>query len=150
MAGTASAWVGVMVFMAWSANEEAAYKGREFQTAINGATIYREAIKSASPQDFTSSPQKVIQALGELREATYAQYLKPPLATSFWIPPDNVYDAVQTMYQGELGRFGLPMLADKQKKVPQYEVCKPGCIDIGGWNLVICPRPFDFDFRMTD
>ena len=117
MAGTASAWVGVMVFMAWSANEEAAYKGREFQTAINGATIYREAIKSASPQDFTSSPQKVIQALGELREATYAQYLKPPLATSFWIPPDNVYDAVQTMYQRELGRFGLPMLADKQYQI---------------------------------
>ncbi len=117
MVGTASAWFGVMGFMAWSASEEGAFKANEFQTAINGAATYREAIKSASPQDFASSPQKVIQVLSELRDTTYAQYRKSRPATSFWIPKDEVFDAVRTMYQRELGRFGLPMLADKQYQI---------------------------------
>ena len=120
--GAITGWLALLGFMAWSVNEETIFKSEEFQGAINAASTYRENIKNSSPQALANSPQKIIDVLGVLRASTFAQYQKDRLATSFWISDDSVRDQVQAMYQRELGRFALPMLAEKQYKIlREYE-----------------------------
>ncbi|HCK76117.1 MAG TPA: hypothetical protein DHW07_03125 [Gammaproteobacteria bacterium] len=116
-AGAITGWLAVLGFMVWSVNEETVFKSKEFQTAINAASTYREKIKTLSPQGLANSPDEIIDVLGILRASTFAEYQKSRLATSFWIPNDSVRDQVQAMYQTELGRFALPMLAEKQYQI---------------------------------
>ena len=131
--GAASAvtgWLAVIAFMAWSANEENLFKSAEFQTAVDAASTYRETIKAASPQELENSPKEIIEALGVLRASTFAEYQKDRLATSFWIPEDNVKDKVRAMYQIELGRFALPMLAEKQYQILRDYQKNPNVRDV--------------------
>jgi len=115
--GAITGWLAVLGFMFWSANQETVFNSAEFQTAIDAASTYREKIKTSSPTALSNSPKQIIDLLGELRASTFAQYQKDRLATSFWIPDDDVPDQVRAMYQKELGRFALPMLAEKQYQV---------------------------------
>lgn len=123
-------WVAVLGFMAWSVNKEAVHKSAEFQTAFNGATAYRESIKSSPKRVLVESPARVIQVLSELRETTYAEYQKPRPRSSFWLKDDHVPDEVRKMYQAELGRFGLPMLAEKQYQILREYQRNPNIRDV--------------------
>ena len=128
--GAITGWLAVVGFMFWSAHQETVVKSAEFVTAIDAASTYREKIKTSSPTALANSPKQVIDMLGVLRASTFAPYQKNRLATSFWILNDNVQDQVRSMYHKELGRFALPILADKQYRVLKDYQKNPNVRDV--------------------
>ena len=130
--GAITGWLAVIGFMFWSANQETVVKSAEFQTAIDAASTYREKIKTSSPTALVNSPKQIIDMLGVLRASAFAPYQKDQLATSFWIRSGKVPDEVRSLYQKELGRFALPMLADKQYRVLGEYQKNPNVRDVAG------------------